>query len=393
MRILAIRSEVLRVAPVALALAAAIGACSDGPVGPVQVDPRVVAEIPIAPNYGIHDTYVRDGIAFVAAWNTGVIILDVGDGRAGGSPDNPVEISRFIPSANGVAGGPSVHNAWWFKNPSNGSARYLFLGQEGPGAIGTSSTGDIHVLDVSDLANPVEVAGLSIPGAGTHNFWMDETRAVLYAAYYNAGVIAVDVSGELSGDLTDRVVAAVAPGGVEATFTWGVQLAAGALWASDMVSGFWKLDPTTLSPIGGGQNVPARWGSDLWVRPPVAYTGTWGGVARDGSFGNLVNVWRIGGSEPLLVDSIVVPQVRTVSDLQVSEDGGLLAVTTERGEGAGLHVYSLADPERPTEVASIVVEAGLHTGTVATIGGRIYVFAARNPPSPALVIYDITPES
>ncbi|MGE0553430.1 MAG: hypothetical protein AB7R55_08355, partial [Gemmatimonadales bacterium] len=155
----------------------------------------------------------------------------------------------------------------------------------------------------------------------------------------------------------------------------------------------WKLDPSDLRPIGGGQNVPARWGADLWVRPPMAYTGTWGGVARDGSFGNLVNVWSVSGSEPVLVDSIVVDQVRTVSDLQVSEDGTLLAVTAEKGDGAGLHVFSLADPERPVQVASILVEAGLHTGTVATIAGRTYVFAARNPPSPALVIYDITPAS
>ncbi|MEZ4588567.1 MAG: hypothetical protein R2909_19485 [Gemmatimonadales bacterium] len=386
------RRDALRLATLTAALAAAAGACSDGPVGLVHVDPRLAAEIPIAPNYGIHDTYVRDGIAFVAAWNTGVIIFDVGDGRAGGSPEHPVEISRLVPSANDVPGGPAVHNAWWFKDPSTGSARYLFLGQEGPGAVGQSSTGDIHVLDVSDLANPVEVAGLRIPGAGAHNFWMDESAAVLYAAYYNAGVIAVDVSGELAGDLSDRVIATVAPGGAGATFTWGVQLAAGALWASDMVSGFWKLDPATLSPIGGGQNVETRWGADLWVRPPMAYTGTWGGVARDGSFGNLVNVWSVSGSEPVLVDSIVVDQVRTVSDLQVSEDGALLAVTAEKGDGAGLHLYSLADPAHPVRVASIPVEAGLHTGTVATIAGRIYVFAARNPPSPALMIYDVTPE-
>ena len=34
-------------------------------------------------DYGIHDTYVRDGLAFVFAWNTGVIIYDVGNGIRG----------------------------------------------------------------------------------------------------------------------------------------------------------------------------------------------------------------------------------------------------------------------------------------------------------------------
>ena len=45
--------------------------------------------MPIPPDYGIHDTYVRDGLAFVFAWNTGVIIYDVGNGVAAGRPESP----------------------------------------------------------------------------------------------------------------------------------------------------------------------------------------------------------------------------------------------------------------------------------------------------------------
>src|SRR5690606_31714107 len=37
----------------------------------------LVAQVPIPPDYGIHDTHVRDGIAFVAAWNSGIWIYDV----------------------------------------------------------------------------------------------------------------------------------------------------------------------------------------------------------------------------------------------------------------------------------------------------------------------------
>jgi hypothetical protein len=100
-------------------------------------------------------------------------------------------------------------------------------------------------VDVADLTQPREVAVFHLDGAGTHNFWMDESRQILYAAYYNAGVVALDVSGTLSGDLSSRLIAQVQPGGPGNTYTWGVQLAGGSLYASDMLSGLWQM--TTLS--------------------------------------------------------------------------------------------------------------------------------------------------
>ncbi|MBA2459599.1 MAG: hypothetical protein H0V43_11700 [Gemmatimonadales bacterium] len=208
-------------------------------------DPSVVTQVaskPIPANYGIHDTFVRDGIAFVFAWNTGVITYDVGNGLRGGSPEAPAEISRIVTAANGVPGGdPATHNGWWFHNPVTGERRYLFVGQEGPGVIGSQASGDIHVLDVSDLSQPREVAFFHLEGAGAHNFWMDEANQILYAAFYNGGVVALDVSGELQGDLASRLISTVQPGGAGRTYTWGVQLAGGSLYASDMVSGFWQL--------------------------------------------------------------------------------------------------------------------------------------------------------
>jgi len=200
----------------------------------------LVATVPVPADYGIHDTFVRDGLAFVFAWNTGVIIYDVGNGIEGGSPSSPVEVSRLITSATG-AGTPSVHNGWWFHNPVTSEKRYLFVGQEGNGVVGSQSSGDIHVVDISDLTDPQEVAFFHLAGAGTHNFWMDEERQILYAAYYNAGVVALDVSGTLSGDLSGRLLSRIRPGGTGNTYTWGVQLANGFLYASDMLSGFWQL--------------------------------------------------------------------------------------------------------------------------------------------------------
>ena len=204
---------------------------------PADIEPA--ASVPIPPTYGIHDTYVRDGLAFVFAWNAGVIIYDVGHGIRGGSPQSPVEVSRLVTSDNGVAQSPAVHNGWWFHNPVTDEARYLFIGQEGPGQIGLSASGDIHVVDVSDLANPREVASFRLAGAGAHNFWVDEAAQVLYAAYYNGGVIALDVSGTLSGDLSTRLLGQLRFGAD--TYTWGVMQANGYVYASDMFSGLWQI--------------------------------------------------------------------------------------------------------------------------------------------------------
>jgi hypothetical protein len=38
----------------------------------------------------------------------------------------------------------------------------------------------------------------------------------------------------------------------------------------------------------GGDNVPDRYSSDLWVHGPWAYTGTWGAARRNGAPGNVV---------------------------------------------------------------------------------------------------------
>lgn len=361
----------------------------------------VAATIPIPANYGMHDTYVRDGLAFAFAWNTGVRIYDVGNGMVGGSPAAPVLVGSLVTSGSVDDADPSVHNGWWFHNPATQEARYLFVGQEGSGSIGTSSRGDVHVVDVSDLAHPVEVASFHhapVNGqpAGVHNFWMDEAHAILYAAYYNAGVVALDVSGTLSGDLSSRVIAEIQPGGAGNTYTWGVMLAPdGALYASDMLSGFWRLrlQNGSFSVLGGGNNVPERLTSDLWVHGSAAYTGTWG--TRGANSGNQVKVWDVSSGVPVGKTPVTIANIGTVSDLEVSADGRWMAVTTEYGGGGGLYLYSLADPFAPALITSYPVAdpaGGLHTGTIATINGRTYVFAARDPlpTGPAMMIFDVT---
>lgn len=212
--------------------------------------PAQVATLTIGSPF-VHDVFVRDGILFTALWDEGVRIYDIGGGGRGGSPAAPVAIA----TAQTVGG--SAHNVWWFHDPASGERRYAFVGEEQPGVIGFTSEGDIHVLDVSDLANPREVAFYHLEDAGTHNFSMDEASGILYAAYYNGGVRALDVRGDLSActaaqrdelgrcdlGLMGREVGSVLddPVGDQAFFVWGVQFSGGYVYASDMLNGLWKL--------------------------------------------------------------------------------------------------------------------------------------------------------
>jgi hypothetical protein len=216
--------------------------------------PREVLARPMGSPF-IHDVFVRDGLLFTALWNAGMTLWDIGGGGRGGSPADPVQIGNVQ-----TAGG-RVHNVWWFHDRRTGSKRYAFVGEEAPGSgpFGTSSAGDVHVVDVSDLAKPREVAFFTVPGAGTHNFSVDEQNGVLYAAYYNGGVRALDVRGDLGKCSAEEKDAAgrcdlgrmgreVGRGLLEQgpVFVWGVHHVGTHLYASDMLNGLWKLDASAL---------------------------------------------------------------------------------------------------------------------------------------------------
>lgn len=201
-------------------------------------NPRTVAEFGVgsAPNEVVHDVFVRDGLAFVSHWDAGLVIVDVGANIAGGSPASPREVSRLVlPEGR-------VHNAWWW--PERG---LVFVGHEFPGAIGVASGGLISVLDVSDVRQPLRVATFRVTGAGPHNFWVHESAGILYSAYYNAGLLAIDVTGRLLGELDrqERLIAQLPPeelGGAGNTYVWAPQLVApGRVMLSDMITGLWAV--------------------------------------------------------------------------------------------------------------------------------------------------------
>jgi hypothetical protein len=220
----------------------------------------------------VHDVFIRDGILFAALWHTGLRIFDVGGGNLGGSPANPIMIGTVKTAACSTCpvGTSSVHNVWWFHDPTTNGKRYAFVGEEYPSNLGGQQrmSGSVHVVDVINMSAPVEVAVYepdstttwSGKDAGAHNFVMDEQSGVLYAAFYNGGVRALDVRGDLSvctaaqktanGRCNLRLmgreigVALSNPGVLR--FVWGVALQGNNLYASDMPNGIHKINIAAL---------------------------------------------------------------------------------------------------------------------------------------------------
>lgn len=197
----------------------------------------------------LHDVWVKDGLAYLSYWDDGLVILDVGAGIAGGSPTDPQMVSQltYTTQVGGITYG-NTHVALPYTNRAGRS--YVFVGDEiFPPTFdirnrNTQPGGYVHVIDVTDPGSPVEVAKYEVPGAGAHNLWAEDD--ILYVAYYNAGLHAVDISGELEGDLLGggRQIAVLGTTDDQAyiplrTFTWGPQVHDGLVYASDHNSGLW----------------------------------------------------------------------------------------------------------------------------------------------------------
>ena len=203
------------------------------------------------PVRAIHDVWIEDGIAYSSNWSDGVIMVDVGNGIVGGSPENPKEITRFRTE------GDANHTAFPFTSKSTGR-KYVVAGDEifpKDFRLGTIiiPSGYIHFVDVTDPKNPIEVASYEVPEAGSHNFWVEDD--VLYIGYYNGGLRVVDISGELMGDLykQGREIAHYLPldenGFIPNTaMTWGAQPYKGHVFFSDFNSGLWSVKVKPVKP-------------------------------------------------------------------------------------------------------------------------------------------------
>ena len=202
------------------------------------------------PNRGsryLHDVYVRDGLAYLAYWRDGLVILDVGNGIAGGTITEPKLVSQFtydhasLYPPDFVAGTHAVFPA----------GNYIFIADESLyGAFDISSRdrlptrGIVHVIDASDIRNLRKVAQYDPIEFGAHNLWVEND--LLYIGAYDGGVRVLDVSGELRGELREqgRVVGSLYTGALDGyrpnhALAWSAIPHRGHIMVSDINTGFW----------------------------------------------------------------------------------------------------------------------------------------------------------
>ena len=202
---------------------------------------------PMSSGRYLHDLYVKDGLAYLAYWRDGLISLDVGNGMKGGSPEHPQLVSQYKFNhyelyGNGWLAG--THTTFRYNN-------YLFVGDEVfPAQFDIDSKeripvrGICHVIDITDIGHPREVAIYEVPEGGVHNFWADDD--MLFIGDYAGGGRVLDISGELRGNLylQGREIARIwtgDPAGYRANlpFSWGAQPANGLIYFNDINSGIW----------------------------------------------------------------------------------------------------------------------------------------------------------
>lgn len=217
------------------------------------------------PNARLHDLWVRDGIAYSAQGGVGTVIVDVGNGKWGGSVKSP-KLINTVPIDSG-------HEIYPYYQRSTGKM-YLFIGDEemsrrgrvwegtgyslsGPGGappkggIAQTSGGYTHIVDFTDPMNPRKVGRYQLEDYGSHDIIVEDD--ILYQAYYDGGVRVVDVSGRLLGNLFDqgREIAVFKPYDPEgytpnAPFVMNAMPWKGHILFTDFNSGLWmaKLEAT-----------------------------------------------------------------------------------------------------------------------------------------------------
>ncbi|MGH7526525.1 MAG: Ig-like domain-containing protein [Gemmatimonadales bacterium] len=204
----------------------------------------------------VHDVAITDGLAYLSYWNDGLVILDVGNGIKGGSPQQPKLVSQYKYDLNATyarvdqlygLGARGTHTAWRH-------GKYVFVGDEVYAARTATGLNDgndltfgrLHVIDVSNIERPKEVAWYEPTDGGVHNVWVEGDT--LYLGNYQGGARALDISGELKGDLLRQgreiswILTADSLGvRPRSTFAWGAVVRDGNIYVPDINSGLWVL--------------------------------------------------------------------------------------------------------------------------------------------------------
>ena len=225
-------------------------------------NPRYISEYN-HPDSRVHDVWVHDGLAYSAEWETGVVVVDVGNGEWGGSIESPVFVTSF-PLTTGsthavfpyyqestgrlllIVGDERVQRnglAWEGTGPDH---RQQYNPETGKGGYPRATSGYTQIVDFTDPMNPAQLARYEVSEYGTHNMWVEND--ILYQAYYEGGVRMVDISGDLMGNLYTQgrelsVFKAFDPLGYipNSAAAWGVMPWKGNIFFADINSGMWAV--------------------------------------------------------------------------------------------------------------------------------------------------------
>ena len=152
-------------------------------VDSIVVNTRLVNDMQTTAD-GSYMVLTREG---AADRKNGIVIADTRD------PLHPKQIADFT---DGVTGG--VHSVYLYENPTYG--RFVFLTNDGTGAI--------DVVDLSDPAKPQRVTEFKTkrPDPARYVHDLDIYDGLLYASYWNDGLVILDIGNGKWGGRPDKPV-------------------------------------------------------------------------------------------------------------------------------------------------------------------------------------------
>jgi hypothetical protein len=152
-------------------------------VDSIVVNTRLVNDMQTTAD-GSYMVLTREG---AADRKNGIVIADTRD------PLHPKQIADFT---DGVTGG--VHSVYLYENPTYG--KFVFLTNDGTGAI--------DVIDINDPAKPKRVTEFKTnrPDPARYVHDLDILDGLLYASYWNDGLVILDIGNGKWGGRPDKPV-------------------------------------------------------------------------------------------------------------------------------------------------------------------------------------------
>lgn len=152
-------------------------------VDSIQANTRLVNDMQTTAD-GNYMVFTREG---AADRKNGIVIADTRD------PLHPKELSQFV---DGVSAG--VHSVYIYENAKFG--KYVFITNDGTGAI--------DIVNISDPAHPVRAGEWRTdrPDASRYVHDLDIVDGLMYASYWNDGLVVLDIGNGKWGGRPDKPV-------------------------------------------------------------------------------------------------------------------------------------------------------------------------------------------